>query len=116
MLNEEGPAVLRRNTLLPPLPEYHISAFGQFPLILVSPCLLARRVTSGLVFSCACIDQRLGGLTKGGYLRSGYGMIGLSRGGEHCSLFQRQRLNYSSKNLPNLFGYLYRDRLYIFGR
>jgi len=79
MFSEEGLTVLRGNTSVPPLLEHHVPAFGQFPLIMVFPRLLARCVTSGPVFSRACLDQRLGDLTKRGYLRGGGGMICLSR-------------------------------------
>lgn len=116
MLGKEGLAVLRGSTSFPPLLEYHISALGQFPLILVFPRLLARCVTSGFVFSCACLNQSLGDLTECGYLRGGGGMISLSCGGQRCSLVPCQSLNHRSRKLSYLFGYMHRDRLYIFGR
>lgn len=92
MFSQEGLAVLRGNTPLPPLFEYHISALGQFPLVLVFPRLLARCVTGRFVFSRASLNQRLGNLTKRGYLCGGGGMIGLSRGGERRSLLPCQYL------------------------
>jgi len=97
MLSEEGFAVSRRNTPLSPFLEYHVSGLGQLPLVLILPRLLARCVTGGLIFSCTRFDQRLGDLTKRGQLCNGGGMIGLSRRGERCSLFSRQRLNYSAR-------------------
>jgi len=78
------------STPLPPLLEHHISALGQFPLILVLPRPLAWCVTRGLVLSRTGLNQRLGDLTECGYLGGGGGLIGLSRGGECCSLLPCQ--------------------------